>query len=88
MCIIGEVYCSAGGANMNDAGRNQQQFLEEFDPVGLCRTCLHAKVITTPRGSTFYLCRLSETDPRFAKYPGLPVIQCAGYVAKQEEESK
>ena len=73
---------------MNGAGRNQQQFSEEFDPVGLCRTCRHARVITTPRGSTFYLCRLSETDPRFAKYPRLPVIQCAGYVAKRDEESK
>jgi hypothetical protein len=55
---------------------------EITDPIGLCRTCAHAKVITTPRGSTFYLCLLSETDPRFPKYPVLPVEQCGGYIKK------
>jgi len=69
--------------------RNDERELpEEFDTVGLCRTCRHVKVIDSARGSTFYLCRLSETDPRFVKYPRLPVIQCAGYVAKKDEESK
>ncbi len=52
--------------------------------VGLCRTCAHAKVITTPRGSTFYLCRLSESDPRFEKYPRLPVVRCDGYVQAED----
>ncbi len=73
---------------MNDTGNRSQRRPEEVDTVGLCRTCQHARVITTPRGSTFYLCRLAETDPRFARYPRLPVIQCAGYVAKKDEESK
>ncbi|HKZ86147.1 MAG TPA: hypothetical protein VJ793_21135 [Anaerolineae bacterium] len=67
---------------------DERELQEEFDTVGLCRTCRHVKVIESARGSTFYLCRLSETDPRFAKYPRLPVIRCAGYVAKQDEESK
>lgn len=47
--------------------------------AGLCATCLHAQVITSSKGSTFYLCRLSEIDPRFRKYPVLPVVQCSGY---------
>ncbi len=64
---------------MYETPDDQQETLDNFDPVGLCRTCIHARVIRTPRGSTFYLCRLSETDPRFAKYPRLPVVQCAGY---------
>ena len=46
---------------------------------GLCATCRHARVITSDRGSTFLLCQLSLTDPRFAKYPRLPVLQCEGY---------
>lgn len=25
------------------------------------------------------MCRLSETDPRFQKYPALPVVRCEGY---------
>lgn len=48
--------------------------------AGLCATCVHAKVITSQRGSVFYLCQLSFTDPRFARYPALPVLSCSGYV--------
>lgn len=51
------------------------------DPIGLCADCRHARLIHSSRGSTFYLCQLSETDPRFAKYPRLPMLQCAGYEA-------
>lgn len=71
---------------MND----EQWFPEEFDTVGLCGSCAHAKMIETKRGSTFYLCRLSETDPRFPKYPPLPVIRCAGYenLAKDPKSSQ
>jgi hypothetical protein len=49
------------------------------DPIGLCAACRHARVVQSARGSTFYLCRLAEVDPRFAKYPRLPVLRCAGY---------
>jgi hypothetical protein len=52
--------------------------------VGLCATCTHAQVITSARGSVFYLCRLSFTDPHFAKYPVLPVRQCTGYQREGE----
>jgi 3-isopropylmalate/(R)-2-methylmalate dehydratase small subunit len=31
------------------------------------------------RGSRFYLCRLSFRDPRFPRYPPIPVVRCAGY---------
>ena len=50
--------------------------------VGLCFDCLHAQRIQSARGSTFYRCKLSDTDPRFPKYPRLPVIRCAGYAQK------
>lgn len=49
--------------------------------VGLCASCQHVQVIESPRGSTFYLCRLSTVDPAFPKYPRLPVLRCAGYEA-------
>jgi len=45
------------------------------DP-GLCGDCLHAQTIRSERGSIFYLCRLCLTDPRFPKYPRLPVREC------------
>ena len=50
--------------------------------VGLCFDCTYAKVIDTDHGSRFYLCQLSATDPKFPKYPRLPVVQCSGYVPK------
>jgi hypothetical protein len=53
-------------------------------PLGLCANCIHARRITSDRGSVFLLCELSKTDPHFEKYPQLPVLSCSGYVqAKQ-----
>ena len=49
---------------------------------GLCATCRHAEVITSDRGSQFLLCGLSRSDPRFAKYPRLPVLACSGWTPK------
>jgi len=47
--------------------------------VGLCASCRFAETVTSSRGSTFYLCTLSETNPAFRRYPVLPVRQCTGY---------
>ena len=47
--------------------------------LGLCADCVHARKVESSRGSAFLLCRLSLTDPRFPKYPPLPVLQCAGF---------
>jgi hypothetical protein len=55
---------------------------EEQRRVGLCLDCKHAQRIQSARGSTFYRCKLSDTDPNFPKYPRLPVLRCAGYAGK------
>jgi hypothetical protein len=47
--------------------------------LGLCADCMHARKIESSKGSQFLLCELSKTDPRFPKYPPLPVLSCAGY---------
>lgn len=52
---------------------------DELDRVGLCATCRYVQVIGTDRGSRFYLCERSKTDPRFPRYPELPVVSCIGY---------
>lgn len=49
------------------------------DPIGLCADCRYARVVQSSRNSTFYLCRRSEVDPRYARYPRLPVLRCTGY---------
>jgi hypothetical protein len=40
---------------------------------GLCGDCLHAAVIISAKGSRFVRCELSFTDPRYARFPVLPV---------------
>jgi hypothetical protein len=47
--------------------------------VGLCADCRHARPQETRRGSVFWRCRLAETDPRFVRYPPLPVTACPGH---------
>jgi hypothetical protein len=51
--------------------------------VGLCLTCIHMRRIESARGSTFYLCQRSMTEPEFPKYPRLPVLRCQGYEEKE-----
>lgn len=43
---------------------------------------MHAQRIESDRGSIFFLCQLALTDPRFQKYPRLPVLSCIGYEQK------
>jgi len=45
----------------------------------LCKTCLHAKVVQTARGSVFWLCQAHKFNPKMPKYPRLPVLACAEY---------
>jgi hypothetical protein len=47
--------------------------------AGLCGRCANVQVITSSRGSRFYLCRLSAVDDRFPRYPRLPVLECIGF---------
>ena len=46
--------------------------------------------ITTPRGSRFLLCQVSQTDARYPKYPPQPFVRCGGYqrIDKPPEEPK
>ena len=55
---------------------------EQPEPSGLCAGCVNVQVITSDRGARFFLCRLSLTDPRFPKYPPIPVVECIGYVPR------
>ncbi|BBM86990.1 hypothetical protein UABAM_05392 [Candidatus Uabimicrobium amorphum] len=53
--------------------------------AGLCDHCQHVKKIINSRGSTFYLCLLSQSDERFRKYPQLPMVECPGYQPQPNE---
>jgi hypothetical protein len=47
--------------------------------AGLCDTCVHQRLVTTTRGSSFSLCERSRTDPAYPRYPRLPVTACPGH---------
>jgi len=63
----------SGGMTEGDDARVGQE------RAGLCADCVHARRVESDRGSVFIFCELSRSDPRFAKYPRLPVLSCSGY---------
>jgi hypothetical protein len=48
-------------------------------PAGLFARCAHHRTVGNRRGSRFYLCELSATDPHYPRYPRLPVLECHGF---------
>jgi hypothetical protein len=54
--------------------------------AGLCADCRFARVLRNDRGAGFYQCGKSFEDPRFAKYPRLPVRTCQGYSVSGDRE--
>lgn len=58
------------------------------DPIGLCSSCVMVRRIENARGSVFHLCQRATTDPRFSKYPPLPVLACPGYENNSSEENQ
>ena len=68
-------------ANLRDAAVTKER-------AGLCADCTYALSVESARGSTFLLCELSRSDPRFTKYPRLPVLSCAGYEKDEEQANR
>jgi hypothetical protein len=52
--------------------------------AGLCNRCVHQRIVRTTRGSVFSLCEKSREDPRFPKYPRIPVTACPGFERRDE----
>ena len=52
------------------------------DPAGLCAHCAHGRIVPGGR-SVFHLCERSFTDPRYGKYPMLPLWSCPGYEQRE-----
>jgi len=47
--------------------------------AGLCDRCAWRQSVPSSRGQVYVLCRRSVDDPRFRKYPVLPVFACSGF---------
>lgn len=51
--------------------------------AGLCGHCQWAQRIESAKGSEFIRCSRSDDDPRFRKYPALPMLSCPGFVTNR-----
>lgn len=51
---------------------------------GLCGDCLFQRIVQTTRGSAFSLCERSREDPRFPRYPRVPVARCSGFAPRPD----
>jgi hypothetical protein len=56
--------------------------MPERPNYGLCDSCVHQQLVPNTRGSVFSLCQRSRTDPRFPRYPRVPVMACPGYESR------
>lgn len=46
---------------------------------GLCASCTHSRVVPNDRGDEFVQCGLAKQDPRYRRYPHVPVRACQGF---------
>ncbi|HEX2253659.1 MAG TPA: hypothetical protein VHQ65_10365 [Thermoanaerobaculia bacterium] len=67
-----------GDAQRRGATRDRAALARLPTEAGLCATCAHLELVASRR-SVFARCALSDRDPRFPRYPPLPVLRCAGY---------
>lgn len=60
-----------GGSGPDDA--QERARLRDIARGGVCGTCRHARLVSTPRGSAFLRC----LHPKMPKYPPQPLWRCA-----------
>jgi hypothetical protein len=48
---------------------------------------VHQRVIGNTRGSSFSMCLRHRDDPRFPKYPRIPVVSCPGFEPRGGERA-
>lgn len=53
----------------------------------MCASCAHARGVRSGRGSVFLMCGRSREDARYAKYPRLPVVVCAGHEERAADDA-
>jgi hypothetical protein len=56
--------------------------------VGLCSCCEHEVLTRSAKGALFRRCGLALRDPRYPKYPRLPVWSCAGWKVRPRDDGE
>jgi len=80
--MLAECGSICGSRKITRVDENVEQSQRQMPGVGLCADCIHMQLIKSDKGSVFYFCKLSLTDPGFPKYPRLPVVICDGFEPK------
>lgn len=52
---------------------------------GLCRGCRYPFLNHTKRGTTYLRCTRAAWDNRLPRYPQIPVLDCIGFEATDED---
>lgn len=52
--------------------------------IGQCVDCVHARKLTSAKGSEFYRCERSSEDDTLLAYPPLPVLGCHAFVERDD----
>ena len=67
---------------MDDSGKSGQLKVQ----IGWCALCRHARTVKHPRGGAdYWRCARADDDPQLARYPRLPVEQCAAFADESEK---
>jgi hypothetical protein len=51
-------------------------------PAGLCDHCAFQRLVPTRR-TVFSMCGRHRDDPRFPRYPPVPVARCVGFTPRE-----
>ena len=52
--------------------------------AGGCVSCVYARLIRAKANDVYYFCERSVNDPRYARYPRLPMLTCEGHTDRAE----
>ncbi|MEZ4826909.1 MAG: hypothetical protein R3C61_11600 [Bacteroidia bacterium] len=54
--------------------------------TSLCHTCAFMREVSNKRGSIFFQCEKSRSNPSYARYPMQPVWTCKGYEPRPQRK--
>ena len=81
------IVCTTFALLQPTPSQNAQPVTRSPTQQGLCADCQWARLVQTRRGSSFLRCALAAEDPKFPRYPTLPVRRCSGYVRSVDGSS-
>jgi len=66
---------------------NDSHRVSFIPPIGLCSICKNARVVSTKRSSSFWLCEAAASDNSLKRYPSLPCRKCDSFTSRLDASS-